>query len=349
MSAHSLFLNRVLRTPSYGWKDNRGRLAKPDILTILREFLGRLNVFADRRNWIIFHTWFFTMALLPFFILYLKDLSWASLAVGFVYSMIILGSYGTVWYHRYSTHHAFKFSNSFCRFIVRNMVPKIFPEEIYVISHHTHHAMPDKPGDPYNALAGGLYCFLADANHQPIALDLNRKDYQKVADMLIHTGIKPNTYQQYKKWGSVAHPARTIAHFVLNWSFWYSVFYLLGGIPLATTLFAATGVWAIGVRTFNYAGHGSGQDKRRASTDFNRADLSINQFWPGYVAGEWHNNHHLFPKSAQSGYQPHQIDLAWYFILFLSKIGAVSEFKNYKDRFYEKYYLPFKEKALRTS
>ena len=84
----------------------------------------------------------------------------------------------------------------------------------------------------------------------------------------------------------------------------------MGGHALACSLFGAAGFWAIGVRTFNYEGHGKGEDKQREGIDYNQKDNSVNQLWPGIVAGEWHNNHHLFPKSARSGFKPQQIDLA---------------------------------------
>ena len=53
-----------------------------------------------------------------------------------------------------------------------------------------------------------------------------------------------------------------MVHFALNWGFWYAVFFLLGGHALAVTLFGSAGVWALGVRTFNYEGHGKGSDRR---------------------------------------------------------------------------------------
>jgi stearoyl-CoA desaturase (delta-9 desaturase) len=65
--------------------------------------------------------------------------------------------------------------------------------------------------------------------------------------------------------------------------------------------------------------------------------MSINQLWPGYVAGEWHNNHHLFPKSARSGFKAHQLDLAWCYIKFMSMIGAVSSYRDSKKQFLLEY------------
>jgi len=159
-------------------------------------------------------------------------------------------------------------------------------------------------------------------------------------ELFDHTGIHMNRYDQYQQWGSVCHPLFTILHFSLNWAFWYAVFYGMGGHALATALLGSAGVWAIGVRTFNYSGHGAGKDKRRDGIDFNRADWSINQVWPGVMAGEWHNNHHLYPNGARAGFLPYQVDFAWMFIWACSKIGAVRTFKDYKAEFLERYYLP---------
>jgi fatty-acid desaturase len=346
------FLDHVLQRPAYGWQDADGKLIKPTNSEIFGEFFNRLNIFRDKRNWLPFFSWFKVICLVPFFIIFLTEYlnCWTVLAA-FVYSMIIMGTHGTIWHHRYCTHGAYKFRNPFWRFFTQNLTLNVIPEEIYVISHHVHHAKSDQPGDPYNAQAGFLYCFLADVNHQPIARDLNEADYNRVKLLMQHTGIKGNTYSQYLKWGSYVNPVSAITSWLLNWSFWYLVFYLLGGHALAVSVFGAAGFWAIGVRTFNYEGHAKGKDKQRVGTDFNEKDKSINQLWPGIVAGEWHNNHHLYPKSARSGFQPHQVDMAWYYIKLMHKLGAVVSYKDYKHCFYERYHKPYikmKEGHLHT-
>ncbi|MBS1584662.1 MAG: fatty acid desaturase [Bacteroidetes bacterium] len=338
------FLDHVLQEPSYGWQDEKGELIKPTNGQIVKEFFTRLNIFQDRKRWLSVFSWGQVLCLLPFFLLFVfKYFNWWLLAAGFVYSMIIMGTHGTIWYHRYGTHKAYKFKNKFWRFITQNLTIKVVPEETYIVSHQVHHAKSDQPGDPYNANAGFLYCFLADVNHQPIAKDLSPEDYQRAVALMDHTGVKPNSYEQYLKWGSIANPARTLVHWLLNWSFWYGVFYLVGGHALAVTLFGSAFFWAVGVRTFNFEGHGKGKDKRQEGVDFNWDDMSINQYWPGYVAGEWHNNHHLFPRSARSGFMPYQLDLAWCYVKLLSMIGGVSEYRDSKKQFYEEYLLPYRE------
>ena len=345
------FLKNVLEPPSYGWQDESGNLIKPLPGQISKEFFSRLNVFKDKKNWLSFTSWFLILCLAPFLFLFIfKYFSITGLILAFAYSMIVMGSHGTIWHHRYCTHRAYKFRNKFWRFFTQNLTLRIIPEEIYAISHHVHHALSDQPGDPYNAQGGFLYCFLADVNHQPIARNMSEKDYNHCVSLMSHIGIRPNTYAQYKKWGSLANPTRTIISIILNWSFWFAVFYLIGGPALVCALFGAAGFWAVGVRTFNYEGHGKGKDKRREGIDFNRDDMSINQIWPGFVAGEWHNNHHLFPKSARSGFRPYQVDTAWCYIKFMSLIGAVSSYHDSKKEFYAEYYkMPVNETKEKTS
>ena len=338
------FINYVLEPPSYGWQNEKGELVKPSSSQVLSEFISRINIFKSKKNWLAFTGWLCILCLVPFLVLFIfKYFSWGLLLAGFLYSMVGMGTHGTVWHHRYCTHSAYKFRNRIWRFITQNLVIRLIPEEIYTISHHVHHAKSDQPGDPYNAEGGWLYCFLADANHQPISKNLSAHDYSRVLSLLKHTGIRCNSYRQYQKWGSVANPFNTAIFVLLNWAFWYSLFFVIGGPALACTLFAGALIWGVGVRTFNYEGHGKGKDRRQEGTDFNRHDMSVNQYWPGIVAGEWHNNHHLFPRSARAGFLKYQVDLAWYFIYFLYMIGGVSSYRNSKKEFYKKYFYPYRQ------
>lgn len=341
------FLDRVLEEPSYGWR-RAGKLYVPSQRELWREFFARLNVFRSRTNWLSAFTWSATLALTAPLVLFLRyHFSWWLVALGFVYSMIVLGSHGTVWLHRYSTHRAYRFRNRFFRELCRNLVIKIVPEETYVISHHVHHRFAEQPGDPYNASAGFLYCFLADVNHQAIHRSLSEPDYERLCEMLRHTGVRMNSYASYRSWGSICHPAFTVGHFAANWAFWYGAFYLLGGHALALALFGSAAVWAIGVRTFNYGGHGGGRDRRRAGVDFNTRDIAVNQLWPGYVAGEWHSNHHLYPGSARCGFLRYQLDLAWWFIWLWARLGAIASFQDNTADFMRDHYHPYLARARR--
>jgi len=217
------------------------------------------------------------------------------------------------------------------------MAIKAFPEELYVVSHHVHHVKSDLPGDPYNAKAGLMYCMLAEVNHQSIAKNLSPLDYNKATHFVKHTGIVLNSYNNYKKWGSIASPFYSIGIWIVNWAFWYCIFFLFGGNGLACAMFGATLVWMVMVRMFNYTGHGKGEIKHIDGVDYDRRNLSINQMRPGLFCGEWHNNHHLFPASARTGFLRYQLDISWLLIYTMYRIGIVSSYHDSKKEFIKKY------------
>lgn len=343
------FVDRILMPPSYGWTCPKGEFVKPTSGQIFKEFFHRLNIFRSKKQWLAVTSWLAVLITFPAVILFVVNyFTWWYALAGFAYGMIVMGTHGTIWYHRYSTHKAYVFKNNFWRFVTRNLVPAMIPEEIYVISHHVHHIKSDTPGDPYYAKGGWLYCFLADVNHQLISTDLTEKEYKLVANMLEHTGAKLNTYEQYKKYGSVSNPLRTFLRMLVTIGFWFTVHYLLFGPALALAFMSGTCLWAVGVRTFNYDGHGRGEDKRKEGVDYNRKDFSINQYWPGFVAGEWHNNHHLYPASARSGFLKHQLDLAWVYIKTLHIIGGVKSYHDSKAKFMRDYHHAKEKTSLIT-
>ena len=334
------FIDDVLMKPSYGWQNADGTLSVPSSKQLWKEAFSRMNIFRTRKNWISFASVAMMVFFLPFLYFFLFHyFSWKLLAVFLVYAMIIMGTHGTIWFHRYGTHKAYRFSHPFWRFLTQNLVIKTLPEEIYVVSHHVHHSKSDEPGDPYNAQAGYLYCMLAEFNHQRIAPDLSEANYKKVVHFMQHTGVGLNSYLQYRQWGSVASPVYTIGLWIANWAFWATAFYFLGGPGLVCTLFSAAFFWFVFVRAFNYTGHGKGEVKHVEGVDFDTSNLSVNQLRPGLFAGEWHNNHHLFPGSARAGFLSYQLDLPWIYIFTLYKLGAVSSYRDSKQEFIRKYLL----------
>jgi fatty-acid desaturase len=332
------FIDELLYTPSYGWKDKNDALVIPSSKQLWSEAFRRINVFSTRKNWISFVSCLMLVGMLPFFLLFMfRYFSWYLVIAIVVYSMVIMGTHGTIWLHRYCTHKSYAFSHPFWRIVTQNLVIKTVPEEIYVVSHHVHHSKSDEPGDPYNPQAGFWYCMLAEFNHQRVSPHLSEDAYKKVLHFMKHTGVKLNSYEQYQKWGSIASPRYTIGIWALNWGFWYLVFSLIGGPALACALFTAAMLWFALIRAFNYTGHGGGKEKHRDGIDFDRSNLSINQSRPGLLAGEWHNNHHLYPGSARCGFLAGQLDLAWVYIYTLRKLRMVTWYKDSKKEFLRKY------------
>lgn len=332
------FIDQVLQPPRYGWADKEGKLIAPTLKQLWGEAFHNINIFRSIKNWIPFVNWLTAVCLVPFVVIFIiYYISLPLVLVAIVYGMIIMSTHGTIWFHRYCTHRAYTFSHPIWRFITQNLTLRTFAEEVYVVSHHVHHLKSDKPGDPYNSHAGIMYCMLSDVNHQAIAKDLEEVDFKKASHFLSHTGVWTNSYQKYLKWGSVASPLYTIGLWILNWGFWYALFFLIGGHGLACALFSGALFWFVFVRAFNYTGHGGGKVKHVEGVDFDRSNLSINQNRPGWFSGEWHNNHHMYPESARAGFLPYQLDLAWIYVYCLFKIGAVSKYNDSKKAFLQRF------------
>lgn len=332
------FIDRILQVPTYKWADDDGNLVKPSAKQLWTEAFKRTNIIRSKRNWIPFINWAIAVAMLPFLYFFIVHyFSWLLVAALIVYAMLVMSTHGTIWYHRYSTHRAYTFTNPVWRFVTQNLVVRTFPEEVYVVSHHVHHVKSDNPGDPYNSHAGIMYCMLSDVNHQAIAKDLTPEEYKKVSNFLSHTGIFINSYKNYLKWGSVADPYYTVGLLLLNWTFWFTAFSFIGGPGLACALFSGALFWYVLVRAFNYTGHGSGECKHVDGVDFDRTNLSINQTRPGIFSGEWHNNHHMYPDSARAGFLKYQLDTAWIYIYCMHKIGVVGRYNDSKKEFLKRF------------
>lgn len=67
------------------------------------------------------------------------------------------------------------------------------------------------------------------------------------------------------------------------------------------------------------------------SKRFANSDESRNSFWIALLTfGEgWHNNHHRWPLSARQGMYWWEIDLTYYLLLFLQKLGIIWDVKLY--------------------
>src|SRR3712207_4358331 len=99
--AKTSFIDTLLQTPSYGWKDANGNLVVPTNKQLWKEAFSRINIFRTRKNWISFFSCAMVACMLPFLFLFLfKYFSWYLVIAIVVYSMPVMGTHGTIWFHR---------------------------------------------------------------------------------------------------------------------------------------------------------------------------------------------------------------------------------------------------------
>jgi stearoyl-CoA desaturase (delta-9 desaturase) len=171
----------------------------------------------------------------------------------------------------------------------------------WVATHRIHHQHSDKEGDPHSPVDGKWWAHMG----------------------WILVGK------------SMHHDTETLAHYVPDlakdrFHVWITKYHYVPMIVLGAILLAFGGIscflWGIFLRTVlvlhstwlvNSATHTWGS--RRFAT----RDQSTNSFWVAMLTwGEgWHNNHHAHPVSARHGLKWYEIDLNWYGIWTLKKLG----------------------------
>jgi fatty-acid desaturase len=254
-------------------------------------------------NWVtaIFMGIFHVLAIVALFFF-----TWKAFFVG-VFLYWVSGSWGIgMGYHRLLTHRGYKtpkwveYFLTICATLALEGGP-IF----WVATHRIHHKYSDKDGDPHSPVDGKWWAHMG----------------------WILTGK------------SMHHDTSTLARFVPDlakdkFHVWITKYHYVPMIVLGLILLAVGGIpfvlWGIFLRTVctlhstwlvNSATHSWGT--RRFAT----RDLSTNSWWVAmFTWGEgWHNNHHAHPVSARHGLAWYEIDLNWYGIWVLQKLGLAKQ------------------------
>lgn len=323
---------------TYRIRDAKGNRRSPTLIEVARQFHHSVNFVKDRRQTLraAFEA-FHAATLIAFCAFVIRFLSPRTILI-YCLSFIILAIFiNTIWYHRYCSHRAFRFRNPLWMRVFLWLNPIGFREEIYALLHHIHHRIEDQDGDPYGPHLGVCGSYLASGEFE-IDTDITPEEYARIKRSLAHIGIPFASLQSFQRWRSV----EWIPHYLARWTFamlfWSMMAYCVAGSAAIVALFAAIFTYTLLMRDFNYRGHSRLEAPRHIDGwDFNRKSLALNQRFYGYVAGEWHNNHHGFSASANCGFLPRQLDLAFVMIKVMHRAGIVERFNDNQPDFERKF------------
>jgi stearoyl-CoA desaturase (delta-9 desaturase) len=205
-------------------------------------------------------------------------------------------------YHRLLTHRGYKTPKWVEYFLTTCATLALEGGPIFwVATHRIHHQYSDHEGDPHSPIDGKWWAHMG----------------------WILTGK------------SMHHDTTTLARYVPDlakdkFHVWITKYHYVPMIVLGLILLAIGGLpfllWGVFMRTVvglhstwlvNSATHSWG------SRRFVTKDLSTNSWWVAILTfGEgWHNNHHAHPVSARHGLRWYEIDMNWYGIWTLKKLG----------------------------
>lgn len=319
-NAHPTYRQSILGKPTYGYPGPAP--STPTTRQVLVEWFDALNFLKDPARLLIvanalFHfstflvfAWFLTM---HFSIAAVVTVSLISSFIGLIYN--------TVWYHRYCSHQAFKFTSLWFARVFLWTNPLFLREECYVVPHRIHHSRSDEPGDPYGPHLGWLGSYLATETVQKMNRNLSPSEYERLVKSLGHIGFLSNSHEQFRRTGSVENLWYYCVRTIFVALFWGGLAWLAAGWWGICAWWAGVFLFTFVVRDFNFRGHS-------ALTGNKKKGEPVNQIIYGLFAGEWHENHHDYPRLARSGLTWWQVDVPYWIILAMKSCGVVSQYNS---------------------
>jgi stearoyl-CoA desaturase (Delta-9 desaturase) len=240
--------------------------------------------------------------------------------VAIMAGMYVVCAFGTtIGFHRYFTHRAFETRAPLkAALAILGCMTMQGPLTQWVTDHRKHHALSDREGDPHSPHAG---------HPDGVAGTLKGFVHAHVGWMFANLGM-----EQGRLYGKDLYEdrlVRTIDRLYLLWvavtlGIPFAIGYAIGGVAGGVEGL----IWGGLVRIFcfqhatfavNSICHMYGR------RDYSARDESRNNWLIAVlVFGEgWHNNHHAFPASARHGLHRFQIDVSWWVIRGLERLGLV--------------------------
>ncbi len=248
---------------------------------------------------------FFAIHLVAFIGVFLVPFAWkwVGLCVG-LYSLRMFAVTGG--YHRYFSHRTYKTSRAFQFFMALLAQSSAQKGALWwAANHRHHHKYSDQEEDIHSPLHTGFWWshvgWILTAENEETHWDLIG-DFKKYPE-LVFLNKHPHL------------PAIALALILL---FTGGASALMWGFFLSTVL-----LWH-GTFTINSLSHVFGT--RRYTT----TDTSRNNFWLALLTlGEgWHNNHHAYQSSTNQGFFWYEIDITFYALKALSKVGIVWDLRK---------------------
>jgi stearoyl-CoA desaturase (Delta-9 desaturase) len=248
---------------------------------------------------------FFALHVLPLVAVFFVPFAWkwVGLCVGMYYLRMFAITGG---YHRYFSHRTYKTSRVF-QFLMAALAQSSAQKGAlwWAANHRHHHKFSDQEEDIHSPLHTGFWW-----SHVGWILSA---DYEKT-----HWELIPD----FKKYPELVWLNRYphVPAFALA-----VILALVGGAPaLIWGFFMSTMLLWHGTFTINSLSHVFGT--RRYTT----TDTSRNNFWLALLTlGEgWHNNHHTYQSSTNQGFFWYEIDITYYVLKALSKVGIVWDLRK---------------------
>jgi stearoyl-CoA desaturase (Delta-9 desaturase) len=225
----------------------------------------------------------------------------------------------TAFYHRYFSHRTFRASRGVQFVFALIGASCVQRGPLWWAAHHrNHHRHADTALDPHSP---GIRGFLWSHVGWFLTPRAFRTDLDRVPDFARYPELR--WLDRYDTLVPVALAVALYAIGVLLAHVAPSL-HVTGAQLLVWGFFVSTVVLFHATVTINSVAH------RFGSRRFTTRDDSRNNVWLAVLTfGEgWHNNHHFFPGAARQGFRWWEVDVTWYGLWLLERIGVVRDLKR---------------------
>lgn len=217
----------------------------------------------------------------------------------------------TLGYHRLLAHQSYKTQRwvryvlAFCGMLACQRGPIWWSA-----THRLHHSKVDQPLDPHTPKVSFVWAHFAWAFFRHPQLDEFPEKVNRLArDLYDDPGMRllENNY-------ALVNTAVLLGLFGIG--------YLMGGFKMGLSLFVWGGLFRL-VVTLHITWLVNSVAHLWGSRRFETNDTSRNNWWVALLTfGEgWHNNHHAQPRSARMGFVWQEIDVTYWLIALMKRIG----------------------------
>ncbi|WP_438970466.1 acyl-CoA desaturase [Methylophaga sp.] len=259
------------------------------------------------------------LRIIPFIILHLGCIAviwvgFSTFAVAVAIALYLLRMFAiTAFYHRFFAHKSFKTSRAvqFIFAVVGASATQRGP--LWWAAHHRkHHRFADKEDDPHSPQQGFLWShtgwflskqnFKTDLSFVPELAVYPELRWLDRFDIVVPVILAVMLYLTGEMAASLNASLNTSGWQLVVWGYFISTVVLTHATLLINSLAHKVG-------------------SRRYPT----ADQSRNNFWLALITlGEgWHNNHHFHAASARQGFYWWEIDISYYLLLSMEKLGLI--------------------------
>jgi len=225
-----------------------------------------------------------------------------ALCLGFFYLRLFAITAG---YHRYFAHRTYKTSRAFQFVLAALGAASVQKGPLWwAAGHRRHHQYADQPGDMHSPRKGFWYAHTGWV----FSGEWDETELDRIRDFTPYPEL-----MWLNRWHIASPIALAIACYAIG-----GFSGLIWGFVMSTTL-----LWHA-TYTINSLAH------RFGSRRYDTPDDSRNNFWLALLTlGEgWHNNHHRYMASARQGFFWWEIDITYYALRGLEKVGVVWDLRE---------------------